>query len=60
MFKDDTDRLDKLQAINEDEDDLNYQRRIQIILKDLDLKKALIDHTNKHFALIEGLNKVKV
>ena len=46
-------------AINEAEDDLNYQRRIQIILQDIDLKGVLVEHTNKYYGQIEGIHKLK-
>lgn len=59
MFKDDKERWDKLLAINEAEDDLNYQRRIQIILQDIDLKGVLVEHTNKYYGQIEGIHKLK-
>ena len=59
IYKDDEERWNKFLAINEAEDDLNYQRRIQIILQDIDLKGALVEHTNKYYGQIEGIYKLK-
>lgn len=60
LFENDDDKQKQFDtSIIETEDDLNYQRHIFFLLEKIDLKGAFIDHVNKHYGLIEGVNKIE-
>lgn len=38
---------------------MNYQRHVFFLLEKLGLREAFIDHVNKYYGLIEGVNKIE-
>ena len=59
LFDRDAEKKAKFQTIIEQEDDLNYQRRVQILLEKFDIKQELVNHLNKHKAQKQGLRSMK-
>mgnify|MGYP000353571603 CR=1 FL=1 len=60
LFEGDEDKQKQFEtSIIETEDDLNYQRHIFFLLEKIGLRDAFIDHVNKHYGLIEGVNKIE-
>ena len=59
LFENDPDKKAKFEAIYENEDDITYQRQIVLLLESIDLQQVLIDHVNKHYGHIEGLNAIQ-
>ena len=47
------------EAIHEKDDDLNYQRHIQIALDSIDFNDCLCDFINKHFGRVDCINKIE-
>lgn len=59
LFEGDKKKDKRFKAIVEQEDDLNYQRKIQVLMEKFDLRRVLIEHINKYFGQQQGIRKLK-
>ena len=60
LFEHDEEKQKQFESsVIETEDDLNYQRHIFFLLEKIGLRDAFINHVNKHYGLIEGVNKIE-
>ena len=46
-------------AIHENDDDLNYQRHIQIALENVNFKDCVCEYINKHHGRVDCINKIE-
>ena len=49
LFENNPEKLKMFEILNESDDDLQYQRQVQIILEQIQLQDAINEHVNKHF-----------
>ena len=50
LFENDKEKQKMFEILNESDDDLQYQRQVQVILDRIQLQDAINDHVNKHFS----------